>query len=150
MNEWQENSKGNYVYVIEADDLMSVFKNRDGEWAGAYQNRFTKGTFVSAEKAMRAMEPILDGELSMLKPPIERGWLRNKGGSGFHRLTPDGILSVKESKTGKWYATIFGNLLKNHWFDTAQAAKAEVDRRLPLNRTVCNRNGLELLLKELD
>lgn len=130
MNEWNENSNGNYVYVIDSDDIMTVFKNRDGDWVGAYKDRFTKGKFDTAEEAMEVMDSVLEGDTSMLRAPPIRGWIKNKAGSGYHRHTSDGIASVKQSKSGSWYAIIEGSLLRDEWFNTAQGAMAAVDRFL--------------------
>jgi hypothetical protein len=130
MHEWNENSNGNYVYVIDTDDIMTVFKNRDGDWVGVYRDRFTKGSFDTAEEAMKVMDSVLEGDTSMLRAPPIRGWIKNKAGSGFHRRTRGGVVSVKQSKSGSWYAIINGSLLGDEWFKSPEAAKTAVDRYL--------------------
>ncbi len=40
MSEWRENSNGNYVYILDSDELMTVYQ-RDGDRFGVYDNHFT-------------------------------------------------------------------------------------------------------------
>ena len=129
MNEWRENSNGNYVYVIGSDQVMTVFQRRDGNWAGVYQNEFTKGAWETPEEVMRVMEPILGGDTSMLKP-TQTGWVPNKDGKGFHLRQGGRIASAKLSSSGSWYLTVDGDLLKGQWFKTASMAMKEADRIL--------------------
>ena len=129
MAEWRENDKGNYVYVIDTDSVMTVFRRRDGDWAGAYDDRFTKGTFDTAEDAMQAMEPILQGDMTMLKPATY-GWVANKGGGGFHLRTAKHLTSVKQSKSGSWFVIVDGQILDRQWFKTADEAKAAANKAL--------------------
>jgi hypothetical protein len=49
MSEWRENSNGNYVYVIETDDVMTVFE-RAGLWFGVYDSRFIEDGLTSQKK----------------------------------------------------------------------------------------------------
>jgi hypothetical protein len=125
MSEWRENAKGNFVYVIDTDDIMVVFQRPDGDWAGVYQDRFTKGAFDTAAEAMEAMEPILNGDTEMLHQP-NPGWVANKKGSGFHIRIGGGIASVKLAQSGSWYATVDGVILKGQWFPSASKAKQAV------------------------
>ncbi|MEN9772589.1 MAG: hypothetical protein RJA58_1232 [Pseudomonadota bacterium] len=129
MDEWRENDNGNYMYVISTDEVMTVFRRRDGDWAGAFQDRFTKGTFNTAEEAMQAMEPILEGDTSMLKP-ANTGWVANKKGAGFHIRIAGQIATVKPARSGSWYATVDGEILKGQWFDSAQEAMGAAARHL--------------------
>jgi hypothetical protein len=129
MSDWRENDKGNFVYVVDTDDIMVVFQRPDGEWAGVYQDRFTKGTFDTSEEAMEAMEPILNGDKSMLKPP-NPGWVANKKGSGFHIRTGGGIASVKLARSGSWFATVNGEIINGQWFASASAAMEAASRYL--------------------
>lgn len=129
MSDWRENERGNHVYVIDADQVMTVFRRADGNWAGVYQDEFTKGSFDSAEEAMRAMEPILDGDTSMLQRKVS-GWVRNKDGRGYHMRRQGRIASVRRSSSGSWYASVDGRLLDGRWFKTDQEAKHEVERVL--------------------
>lgn len=131
MNYWHENEKGNHVYVIDADQVMTVFRRTDGKWAGVYQNEFTMGYFDSAEEAMRAMEPILNGDTSMLHKRVS-GWVPNKDGNGYHIWRQGQIASVKRSSSGSWYATVNGNLLDGRWFKTDQEARDEAERFLAI------------------
>ena len=129
MSDWRENKKGNHVYVIDTDQVMTVFRRADGSWAGVYQDEFTKGSFDSAQEAMRTMEPILDGDTSMLQRRGS-GWVRNKDGEGHHIRREGRIASVRRSRSGSWYASVDGRLLEGRWFKTDQEAKREAERVL--------------------
>ena len=48
MSDWIQNSNGNYVYVLDSDDVMTVYKN-NGEWFGVYDGRFTECAFKNPE-----------------------------------------------------------------------------------------------------
>ncbi len=78
---------------------------------------------------MRAMEPILNGDKSMLKPP-NPGWVANKKGAGFHIRMAGQIATVKPARSGSWYATVNGEILKWQWFDSAQEAMEAASRSL--------------------
>lgn len=129
MSDWRENEKGNHVYVIDTDLVMTVFRRADGDWAGVYQDEFTKGSFGSAEEAMQAMEPILDGDTSMLQHRVS-GWVRNKDGEGYHIRCEGRIASVRRSRSGSWYALVDGRLLEGRWFKSDQEARQEAERVL--------------------
>jgi len=67
MSDWRENSNGNFVYVIDTDDVMTVFE-RAGLWFGVYDNRFIEDGLSTPEKAMAFMEmAVLNEQLHLLK-----------------------------------------------------------------------------------
>ena len=66
MSDWRENSNGNFVYVIDTDDVMTVFE-RAGLWFGVYDNRFIEDGLSTPEKAMAFMEmAVLNEQLHLL------------------------------------------------------------------------------------
>ena len=66
MSEWRENSNGNYVYVIDTDDVMTVYE-RNGMWFGVYDSQFTEDGFKTPEQAMDFMEKAVLGDGGGLK-----------------------------------------------------------------------------------
>ena len=129
MTEWLENSNGNYVYVIDKDDVMSVYK-RNNEWFGVYDNRFTEEGFQNPEGAMAMMEKAVIGDrLDLLekKNPMPVGWRETKKG-GYHCVRRDRTMTVKQAKSGKWYLVINQTMIQGKWFDTADEAKRQGDQ----------------------
>ena len=129
MSEWRENSNGNYVYVIGADDVMTVYL-RNGEWFGVYDNHFTETGFNSPEEAMALMgKAVLDDRLDLLEKrnPMAIGWRHTKSG-GYHCVRRDRTMTVKQAKSGKWYLVINQRMVQGKWFDTAEEAKRQGDQ----------------------
>ena len=129
MSEWRENSNGNYVYVIDADDVMTVYL-RNGEWFGVSDNHFTEAGFNSPEEAMALMEKaVLDDRLDLLEKrnPMAIGWRHTKSG-GYHCVRRDRTMTVKQAKSGKWYLVINQSMVQGKWFDTAEEAKRQGDQ----------------------
>lgn len=129
MFEWRENSNGNYVYVIDTDDFMTVYL-RNGEWFGVYDNRFTEKGFKSPEEAMALMEKAVHGDrLDLLEKmrPMPVGWRETKKG-GYHCVRRDRTMTVKQAKSGKWYLVINQSMVQGKWFDTAEEAKRQADQ----------------------
>jgi hypothetical protein len=129
MSEWRENSNGNYVYVIDTDDVMTVYQ-RNGEWYGVYDNRFTEEGFQNPEEAMALMEKAVLGDrlhLLVKKNPMTVGWRETKKG-GYHCVRRDRTMTVKQAKSGKWYLVINQSMVQGKWFDTADDAKREGDQ----------------------
>jgi hypothetical protein len=124
MSEWLENFNGNYVYVIETDDLMTVYQ-RNGEWHGVYDNHFTVKGYENPEEVMALMEKAVLGDrlhLLEIRSPMPTGWRKTKSG-GYHCLRRDRFMSVKQAKSGKWYLVINQTIVEGKWFDTADEAK---------------------------
>lgn len=129
MSEWRENLNGNYVYVIDTDDVMTVYL-RNGEWFGVYDNHFTEEGFQSPEEAMALMKKaVLDDQLDLLEKrnPVALGWRHTKSG-GYHCVRRDRTMTVKQAKSGKWYLVINQSMVQGKWFDTADDAKREGDQ----------------------
>lgn len=129
MYEWCENSNGNHFYVIDTDDIMTVYE-RHGEWFGVYDNRFTPEGFKTPEQAMVLMEKSVLGErldLLVKKKPMPNGWRETKTG-GYHCVRRDHTMTVKQAKTGKWYLVINQTMVQDKWFDTPDEAKRQGDQ----------------------
>lgn len=120
MYEWKDNSNGNLVYGMGSDGVMTVFKAAGGGWKGIYEGATTKGTYNTADEAMRVMETaVLAGKPSLLSR--DPGWQRAKDG-GYYWVSRVGALSVKSAKSGKWYISRMGEVIEGVWCDTALAA----------------------------
>lgn len=123
MTEWIENSNGNYVYVIDTDDLLTVYRRGD-EWFGVYDSRFTEDGFVTSEKAMAFMEKAVLGDrldLLVKRKQMPIGWRKTKTG-GYHCIRRGGTLTVKTAVSGKWYLVVNQSIVRDKWFDTAEEA----------------------------
>ena len=130
MSEWRENSNGNYVYVIETDDVMTVFE-RAGLWFGVYDSRFIEDGLNKPEKAMAFMEQaVLNNQLHLLvkRKPLPTGWRPTKTG-GFLCYRNGGTMTVKQAKTGMWYLIVNQDMVKDKWFKTAEEAMLKGDQR---------------------
>lgn len=129
MSEWRENSNGNHVYVIDTDDVMTVYE-RNGMWFGVYDSQFTEDGFKSPEQAMDFMEKAVLGDrldLLVKRKPIPTGWRLTKNG-GYHCIRRNQNMSVKQAKSGKWFLVVNQVLVQGKWFDTADEAKREGDQ----------------------
>jgi hypothetical protein len=129
MSDWIETNNGNYVYVLDTDEVMTVF-HRDGKWSGVYDNRFTDGRFETAEEAMALMEKaVLGNRLDLLikwnPPPV--GWRKTKTG-GYHIVRKDCTMTVKQAKSGKWYLIVGQTMVQGKWFNTAEEARRQGDQ----------------------
>ena len=122
MSDWNQNGNGNYVYVIDKDDLMTVFKRKDGEWGGVYDGKFLRGSFDKPEEAQALMEKwVIEGDKSLAAPAPKLGWRPAKKG-GFYKNAGGGLAPVKQAKTGMWYISVDGGLVKGVWLSSAEDA----------------------------
>ena len=129
MSEWRENSNGNYVYVLDSDGVMTVYE-RNGDWFGVYDNRFTDEGFNAPEQAMALMEKAVLGDrldLLVKRKPVPTGWRETKKG-GYHCVRRDRTMTVKQAKSGKWYLVINQTIVQGKWFETADEAKRQGDQ----------------------
>ncbi len=129
MSEWRENSNGNYVYILDSDELMTVYQ-RDGDWFGVYENHFTGDGFKKPEETMALMEKAVLGDrldLLVKRKPQPTGWRKTKSG-GYHCVRRDHTMTVKQAKSGKWYLVINQTMVQGKWFDTADEAKRQGDQ----------------------
>ncbi|HQR85111.1 MAG: hypothetical protein B7Y59_12950 [Burkholderiales bacterium 35-55-47] len=129
MSEWRENSNGNYVYVLDSDEVMTVYQ-RNGEWFGVYESRFIEDGFKNPEQAMALMEKAVLGDrlgLLVKSAPMPTGWRQTKNG-GYHCVRRDLTMTVKQAKSGKWYLVINQMMVQGKWFDTADEAMRQGDQ----------------------
>lgn len=129
MSEWRDNSNGNYVYLTDTDDVMTVYE-RNGKWFGVYDNHFTDDGFLNPEGAMAFMEKAVFGDrldLLVKRTPMPTGWRETKKG-GYHRVQRDRTMTVKQAKSGKWYLVINQSIVQGKWFETADEAKRQGDQ----------------------
>jgi len=123
MTNWTENENGNFVNVIDTDEVMTVFKKTGSdEWSGVYDGKFLKGSYDTPEEAQDALERFVFNGDTQLAKAYPTGWQASKKG-GYYKRSANGIVSVKQAKSGKWYiCSNQGLVLKNNWFDTAEEA----------------------------
>jgi hypothetical protein len=129
MSDWRENSNGNFVYVIDTDDLMTVFE-RAGLWFGVYDNRFIEDGLSTPAKAMEFMEiAVLSEQLHLLvkRKPISTVWRPTKTG-GFHCHRNGGTMTVKQARSGDWYLVVNQTMVQRKWFKTAEDAMRQGDQ----------------------
>jgi hypothetical protein len=121
MLDWYESSNGNYVYSLSKGDVMTVYKKKDGNWGGIYGEGHLHGSYDTPEEAQKLMERwVIDGDLSLATSP-KIGWRKSKIGS-YYKTVIGGMASVKQAKSGKWFISIRGNLVKDVWLDSAEEA----------------------------
>ena len=129
MFDWRENSNGNYIYVLDSDEVMTVYQ-RNGEWFGVYDSRFIEDGFKAPVQAMAFMEKAVLGDrldLLVKSAPMPAGWRKTKKG-GYHCVRPDHTMTVKQANSGKWYLVINQTMVQGKWFDTADEAKRQGDQ----------------------
>ena len=123
MSNWSENQNGNFVYVIDTDEVMCVFPNQTfGGWTGRLNDTFLKGSYDTPEEAQEAMEKLVFEGQSSLGKTATSSWKPAKKG-GFYRQNANGIVTVKQARTGKWFVTYNGEMIQGRWFDTLEEAK---------------------------
>lgn len=82
---------------------------------------------VTPEEAQDALERyVFNGEAKLAKA-YPTGWQASKKG-GYYKHSANGIVTVKQAKSGKWYiCSDQGLVSKNNWFDTAEEAKQKAN-----------------------
>jgi hypothetical protein len=118
MSDWLENENGNYVFV-EDGEVTTVFRDRLGDWRGLRSGERTRGSFDSPEELMEGIELEI---IEFIPIVANSGWKSAKKG-GYYRKQDETFLSVKRSKSGSWYITVNGELIKNCWMPTAKEAQ---------------------------
>ena len=129
MFDWRENSNGNYIYVLDSDEVMTVYQ-RNGEWFGVYDSRFIEDGFKTPVQAMAFMEKAVLGDrldLLVKSAPMPAGWRKTKKG-GYHCVRPNHTMTIKQANSGKWYLVINQTMVQGKWFDTADEAKRQGDQ----------------------
>ncbi len=129
-DEWITNPKGNRVWVQGGSHVATVFSKNDGGWGAVIGGLLLAGQAKSAEDMMARVEDVL------LQPDKARyvlpkgAWQRTKAG-GYFKKTNGGIISVKQAKSGSWYATSQHGMLpspeKPKWCKSAEEAMQFAD-----------------------
>jgi hypothetical protein len=138
--DWRENANGNWV-LIDGDVTATVHSTDNGWgaiWNGATdgKTRRLKMKYQSAEEAMDIVDSaIAEGERSPRWEALESGWKKTKKGDGYYRKHRGVTISVKQAKSGCWYAVnmvgaLLGRAGRTTWFPTAEQAREAVDARL--------------------
>lgn len=121
MFDWRENSNGNYVHIFGPDDLMTVYKDEHSQmWKGIYQENLLIGSYDTPEEAQDAMERYINGNENLVMALNVCG--RSKKDGNFYQKNIHGVIKVKQAKSGKWYITLNGMILKDLWFNAEEDA----------------------------
>jgi hypothetical protein len=133
---WIETDNGNWV-LIESDELVAtVFTYSDGDWGAVWNGpsgpRYLKARCDSVEEAQSLLEQaIKKGGKSPLWRPDDNQWTESKKG-GYYRKVDGATVSVKQAKSGSWYAVGMGGMLGQGghpiWFKTVEEAREAVNR----------------------
>jgi hypothetical protein len=138
IEKWICNAKGNFVALGGGAVIGTVYQKDDGSWGGVWSGgagevpQRLRGEYWSAEEVQEIIEQTeRDGMDHDQWYPPDGEWQEAKKG-GFYRRLRGSIVSVKQAKSGSWYASSDGALLgKNgapYWFLDEQEAMTAVDR----------------------
>jgi len=127
MFEWRENHKGNFIYVKDGV-ITTVFKSSDGDWYGISDSCITEKGFETPEDAMEAIDNE-EVDFNEFADARDTGWLAAKKG-GLYRQNSEGIATVKQAKSSKWYVTINGNIVEGKWLNSKEEAMNLADNLL--------------------
>jgi hypothetical protein len=133
---WVENSNGNWLLLDDGYLEATVYK-AGSEWGSVWNGapdgraRKLKAKYPTADEAMAAAETaIAEGPNSIKWWPPDDQWQPTKKG-GHYRKHNGQVISVKQAKTGSWFATngsaLLGRYGRTAWFPTAQETRAAVD-----------------------
>jgi hypothetical protein len=135
---WVENDNGNLVWICSGEVIATVFTYSDESWGAVWNGsedsepRFLKARCDSAEEALSLLEDAIEeGDESPMWWPLGNQWTQSKKGS-FYRKVDGAIISVKQAKSGSWYAVGMDGMLgqggRPMWFNSAAEARKAVDR----------------------
>ena len=127
MSNWRENEKGNFVYFDDGI-VTTVFLGVDGEWIGIREGLITDKEFNTPDAAMEAIDED-KVKFSVKTLPADTGWRAAKKG-GIYRQNANGIATVKQARSGKWYVTFNGKMIQGYWFGTKEEAVKLADHYL--------------------
>lgn len=138
---WNENENGNWVLLDDCGVQATVYRTKMGWraiWNGAEdgKSRRLSGWSDSAEEAMFAADiAIEEGERSPRWAVPEDDWRETKKGGGYYRKYEGAIISVKQARSGAWYAVSMGGALLGQggrptWFSIALEARKAVNALL--------------------
>jgi hypothetical protein len=137
IEKWVENAKGNLVAVGDDRVIGTVYRTDDGCWSAVWNKAADrplrlKGKRRSAEEVQDTIER---AESVGIDPdkwyPPDSEWQPRKEGGHYRKLS-GAIVSVKQARSGSWYATMSGALLgqggEPTWFANEHEAMAAVDQ----------------------
>lgn len=138
---WTENANGNWVLLDDYGVQATVYRTKTGWgaiWNGTEDGeaRRLKGWFATEEDAMSAVDiAIEEGERSSRWSVPEADWRETKKGGGYYRKYEGAIISVKQARSGAWYAVSMGGALLGQggrpiWFSIALDARKAVNALL--------------------
>ena len=135
--DWHETESGN-VALIEDGELEATVYRAGPSWGAVWNGaadgrpRRMKQKCDDPETAMSSVETaIAEGKDSMRWWPPDDEWQKTKKG-GFYRKLNGLTVSVKQAKSGSWYAVnsageFLGNGGRTTWFSTDNEARAAVN-----------------------
>ena len=135
--DWKETENGNWVLLD--DGVVATVYKAGNEWGAVWNGapdgkpRRLVAKLPSSDETISAAETaIAEGERSLRWWPPECDWRQNKKGDGFYRKHNGLTISVKQAKSGSWYAiNLHGALLRQGgrptWFASAAEARNAVD-----------------------
>ena len=135
---WTETENGNWVLLSDYGVEATVYRTKMGWraiWNGAEDGKARRlnGWSESAEEAMSAVDiAIEEGERSRRWSVPEADWRETKKGDGYYRKYEGLTISVKQARSGAWYAVSMGGALLGQggrptWFSTATDARKAVN-----------------------
>ena len=134
---WHETESGNWV-LIEGGALEATVYVTGSSWGAIWNGaadgrpRRMKQKCDDPETAMASVETaIAEGKDSLRWWPPDQQWQPTKKG-GWYRKLNGLIVSVKQAKSGSWYAVnaaggFLGKGGRPTWFGTEKEARAAVD-----------------------
>jgi hypothetical protein len=134
---WRETSNGNWVLPGTDGIEATAYATSDAKWGVIWNGapdgrpRRLKQKCDSAEEACDAAEFAMhEGEQSRRWWPPDDQWQKTKSGGAYRKLNGR-VVSVKQAKSGSWYAVNWaGGLLGQggcaSWFRTEEEARAAV------------------------
>lgn len=137
-DKWIVNENGNHIWVASNGPRATVYPTPDHTWAAVWNGaldgrpRRLKEKFAYPEDAEDAVEVAdNEGQESDKWWPPDAEWIANKNG-GYRRKVNGVVVSVKQAKSGSWYATRMGGMMlgqngQTTWFRTAGEACGAVN-----------------------
>jgi hypothetical protein len=138
IDRWVENSKGNHVALGNGGVIGTVYQTPDGGWSGIWSGgadgppQRLKGEYCSVEEVQQIIEQTeRDGMDPAEWHQPDGEWRQAKKG-GYYRRLFGSVVSVKQARSGSWYATMDGTFIGQRgqptWFADEHASRAAVDQ----------------------
>jgi hypothetical protein len=136
IDRWIENAKGNHVALADGRVIGTVYQTKEGRWSGVWsgevdgQRQRLQGEYWSVEEVQEIIEQTdRDGMDPDQWCPPDGEWQPRKGAlQGLY----GSIVSVKQAKSGAWYAAMSGAMLGQRgqpmWFADEHEAMRAVDQ----------------------